>query len=227
MYSSTTDNSKPQTLGRRALLKWLTGTSAAIALGVIGAIAIPDARASRFIRPIRYRAPRLPRRPPRVWSPVRAGAGKTATTAMQASVARAQAALTVTSGTARTQLRNALSTSGKSLKHGRSWNAHHVLNWEFRKHPTLAKAAKGGFNINGVENGLRIPQRSHKLVHSQVNNSANRQAVTKLLDDLKVRRPHYTPAQTATVVRNHVRLWKYDVIKTDPLLTQFNREVML
>ena len=180
---------------------------------------------------IRYRMPRLPRRPPRVWRPtntVARGLSGRAVAAMRIRINEARKALTVSDTAARAQLRKSLSAPSKTFKNikksGEQWDAHHVIQWEHRKHPTLAKAADGGFNINRIENGIRIPQTLHKKVHSQMNNSSNRQAVKDLLNGLQKNRPNYTPAQTATVLRNHARQWKYDIMRADPLLERFNKE---
>ncbi|MEM8500182.1 MAG: hypothetical protein AAF542_19345 [Pseudomonadota bacterium] len=171
--------------------------------------------------PISYKSRPIPARAPKVRVP------KYSTTthkvAIQRKIDRAKAALNVHGNTARSQLRNALANGGKKYKMGRDWNAHHMIYWRHRDHDTIKKAAKGGYNVNGVENGLRIPKSTHKNIHfADVNND---KAITKLLDDLHSKRSYFTPQQTATVVRNHVRMWKYDAIKQRPLIATFNPEV--
>lgn len=216
---------------RRSFMKRCMSCIAVIALPV-SALTITSTAEARLRIPIKYRPPRLPVRAPRIRSLPRGGGRgvsrlpPSAESLFQSRIQSARRALTVTDGTARAQLRNALSLSGNRLKLGRDWNAHHVVYWEFRQHPTLIKAAKGGFNISGIENGIRIPQKLHKNIHSSMNNSENRKAISKLLDDLQFKRPNYTPQQTATVLSNHARMWKYDTIKTDPLMKQFNSEVV-
>ncbi|MEG2269128.1 MAG: AHH domain-containing protein, partial [Acinetobacter sp.] len=57
--------------------------------------------------------------------------------------------LNVSQNTARAHLRT--NTSGKA-----SEQAHHIIPWELRSHPLIQRASKGGFNINGSENGVRL-----------------------------------------------------------------------
>jgi HNH/ENDO VII superfamily nuclease len=143
------------------------------------ATAAGGGKAAAMLR-FRYSAPRLP---------VRAPIARAV-----ASLPRAReaglAALAVSPSAARSQLRRALS-NGPGMRIGRAWNAHHVVPLEFRSHPTIAKAARGGFNMNGASNGLRIPLSQHQRLHSAINDSHNRQAVVKLLDDLQQTRAHY------------------------------------
>lgn len=211
-----------KTYSRRDFIKSLAVTSVVCVLGASASImSTPvDAKLGRLIR---YRTPRIPRTPPRIRLSARQTQG--VALAQKRYISKARSALTVSPSTARTQIRNSLNLAAKRYKLGRSWNAHHVVYWDFRKHQTMRKAAKGGFNINGVENGLRIPKSVHKDVHSQLNDASNRKQIRRLLDELETNKKHYTPAQTATVLRNNVRDWKYDVMQMQPLMKGFNKEV--
>ncbi|HEX9952129.1 MAG TPA: SpvB/TcaC N-terminal domain-containing protein, partial [Rubricoccaceae bacterium] len=40
---------------------------------------------------------------------------------------------------------------------GRGMQAHHVIPWELRNAPLVQRAARGGFNVNGPENGVFLP----------------------------------------------------------------------
>jgi len=208
-------------MNRRSVLGRLSAL--AVAIGV-GAVATPSTAYARFR--IKYRPARVPKphRAPRVTVAPRTNTR--AYTARVSQIDRSMRALKVTGGTARTQMRNALANGAKNLRLGRDWNAHHVIHWKQRTHPTMIKAARGGFNINGPENGLRIPTKLHKQVHSAANDKKNIAQINKLMDDLHKTRPHYAAAQTATVVRNHARMWKYDTMGKEPLLQQFNREIV-
>ncbi len=67
---------------------------------------------------------------------------------------------------ARNTLRQTINPSKR-----RGVDAHHVVPWKLRSHPVVQKAAKGGFNINGRENGILISTRIHakSLGHPKYN----------------------------------------------------------
>jgi len=217
-------NNERLVLSRRSMLR-----SIAVSM-FVGVCAAPSAALGqdrfggvfrRTAAPIRYRAPRIPTRPPRVRR-ITPTSPPAIVTAHKARVARSVNALTVSANTARTHLRAALNTGKFKTKSGGAWNAHHVIPLKLRGHPTIAKAAQGGLNINSKSNGLRIPATRHKEIHSRLNNSHNQAQVQSLLDNLQKTRPHYTNVQVATVVRNNIRMWKYDTMKMEPLMKQFN-----
>lgn len=205
-------------------------TIGAFCLGAVsglGAIAVAPREAEALPRvppvpriPV-YRPPRIPARPPR---PAPVAVRPRTVPVVKQRINSAMKALTVTDSTARRQLRNNLSTGVKKKKLGHSWQAHHVIYWDFRSHPTMAKAARGGFNMNDIGNGIRIPRTTHQNVHSALNDPKNRSTIQTLLEDMHTKHAYYTPEQTATVVRNHVRMWKYDIIGKDPLMQTFNFE---
>jgi hypothetical protein len=65
---------------------------------------------------------------------------------------------------------------------GDGLSAHHLIPWEFKDHPVVQAAARGGFNMNGVENGVLLPRAVHPqgFKHPQYNSQ-----VGALLDDLQ------------------------------------------
>jgi hypothetical protein len=80
--------------------------------------------------------------------------------------------LTVSDNNARRDLRRALvkqmnRVNGTSLptdKTPAGVRPHHLIGWEHKDHPVVKAAARGGFNINGVENGIFLDSR---VVHPQ------------------------------------------------------------
>src|SRR5262249_25414476 len=58
--------------------------------------------------------------------------------------------LTVSDSNARNRLNRKM--GGKASHPGEP--AHHVIPWDLRDHPVIQRAAKGGFNFNGRDNGI-------------------------------------------------------------------------
>ena len=64
---------------------------------------------------------------------------------------------------------------------------------------TIQKAAKGGFNINGAENGIRLGSNQHLGSHPKYNN-----AIVKKLERLHKANPNMGTKQAADAVRGYV-----------------------
>jgi hypothetical protein len=75
-------------------------------------------------------------------------------------------------------------------------SAHHIIPWEFNDHPVVEAAARGGFNMNGVENGVLLSRDVHPqgFKHPQYS-----MEVETLLDDLHT--INISDTQTANVLR--------------------------
>lgn len=106
--------------------------------------------------------------------------------------------LGVDSGKARTHLRKALNSQSDAV-------AHHLIPWKFRDHPLVEKAASGGFNINGFENGVNITVSSgrHKGPHLRYND-----AIETVLDSVHRNYPDMTSRQAQVVLSNYASMLK-------------------
>jgi hypothetical protein len=72
---------------------------------------------------------------------------------------------------ARRHLRRSVKGSGEQV--------HHIIPWETRSHELIQRAARGGFNINGARNGIRLGTEQHLGPHKKYND-----AVVKKLDQI-------------------------------------------
>lgn len=82
---------------------------------------------------------------------------------------------------------------------GTGGQAHHILPWELRDHEVIKRAARGGFNINGANNGIRLNLIQHLGSHPKYN-----AGVRKKLDRILADRPGISDADAATAVQNYV-----------------------
>jgi len=106
-------------------------------------------------------------------------------------IAKAVSALGVAKSTARTHLRTAL---GQGLG-----AAHHIIPWQHRTHDLIQAAARGGFNINGRLNGIRLSSAFHFRSHARYN-----AAIGRKLDALWTNNPGLTSAQYANLLMGYV-----------------------
>jgi hypothetical protein len=95
--------------------------------------------------------------------------------------------LKVSGGAARIHLGNAL---GEGIG-----DAHHLIPWSTRNHPLVLKAAQGGFNINGAENGVRL------LDHAYGGHLGYIKDVRGMLDAYQSLNPGLNPDQAAHLLR--------------------------
>lgn len=80
--------------------------------------------------------------------------------------------------------------------------ATHVIPFKNRNHDAVKRAARGGFNFNGNQNGIRLPNGTYpKNYSNMVFNRLNR--INKIAT-----KSGFTDKQTASLVRNHVRSLK-------------------
>jgi hypothetical protein len=86
-------------------------------------------------------------------------------------------------------------------KPGDGKSAHHIIPWEWRDDPVVKAAAKGGFNMNGTENGILLSSRNPRRIHPQgfKHPDYNRE-VGEMLDKIGTRT--LTPAQAAKTLKN-------------------------
>lgn len=85
----------------------------------------------------------------------------------------------------------------KNLGSG-SGAAHHIIPWGLRDHPLVKKAAQGGFNINGIENGIRLGKNQHNGYHRKLN-----KAVEIVLSDLYNKNPNITSQDAALLLTKY------------------------
>ena len=109
--------------------------------------------------------------------------------------------LNVSSQTARDHLR--ANTSGNP-----SHQAHHIIPWQLRTHPLVQRASKGGFNINGAENGVRLA--NHNGSHRYYN-----QRVADYLNQLQKTNPNMTNQQAANSLKNFTNELRATLRKMD------------
>jgi hypothetical protein len=96
--------------------------------------------------------------------------------------------LEISENAARRHLRNALE--------GGEGQAHHIIPWEARDHELIKRAAEGGFNINGANNGIRLGPEIHMGSHAKYND-----AVISKLDSILSANPNISPQDAAQAVQ--------------------------
>jgi hypothetical protein len=101
--------------------------------------------------------------------------------------------LTRDRGNATRSLRNALNTNSAVER------PHHIITWEMKDHPVVQAAARGGFNINGANNGINLPLTVHPQGARHPRYNA---AIGQLLDNLKSL--NLTDVETAVEVQTLV-----------------------
>jgi len=99
--------------------------------------------------------------------------------------------LVLTGNQARAKLRSAMQTVKGAV-------AHHVIPWEARSHPLVQKAAKGGFNMNGSNNGVSLGPDQHWTSHPHYN-----EAVLSKLDNIMAANPNISDAQAAKLIQDY------------------------
>jgi hypothetical protein len=70
--------------------------------------------------------------------------------------------------------------------------AHHIIPFEMRSHDLVQRAARGGFNMNGANNGIRLDLEQHLGSHPRYN-----AAVSKKLDDILQANPRISDVGAA------------------------------
>jgi hypothetical protein len=75
--------------------------------------------------------------------------------------------------------------------------AHHVIPWELKVHPFVQKAAAGGFNLNGANNGFHISSDIHPGSHPNYNYT-----VWEEVDTLAKANPNISDSQAATLLQS-------------------------
>jgi len=99
--------------------------------------------------------------------------------------------LTLSGNQARARLRTALGRNPGT-------SAHHVIPYETRYHEVVQKAAKGGFNMNGANNGIRLGPDQHWTQHPAYND-----AVWQKLDRIQEANPNSSNLHAATLVQEY------------------------
>ncbi|XZE20902.1 AHH domain-containing protein [Pirellulaceae bacterium SH449] len=114
--------------------------------------------------------------------------------------------LGVSHNRARAKLRSAL---GSSAPH----QAHHIIPWETRSHDLVQRAARGGFNINGAENGISLARTQHLGSHPRYN-----AAVKRKLDELLSNNPGLSDSQYADLLRGYVEQLRNGLTTSNSML---------
>lgn len=99
--------------------------------------------------------------------------------------------LATTAQAARRHLRRSVPGTGGQV--------HHIIPWESRTHDFVQRAARGGFNINGAGNGIRLELTQHLGSHPRYN-----AAITKKLNSLLRSNPDISDANAAKLLQNYV-----------------------
>ncbi|MEJ7595477.1 MAG: RHS repeat-associated core domain-containing protein, partial [Planctomycetaceae bacterium] len=99
--------------------------------------------------------------------------------------------LAVDSQTARRHLRrNTPGTGGQ---------AHHIVPFDSRSHDLVQRAARGGFNMNGANNGIRLDLTQHLGSHPRYN-----AAITKKLNEILSAAPGISDSDAAKALQAYV-----------------------
>lgn len=77
--------------------------------------------------------------------------------------------------------------------------AHHIVPFETRTHELVQRAARGGFNMNGANNGIRLDLSQHLGSHPKYNS-----AITKKLDEILRTKPNISDVEAAELLQNYV-----------------------
>ena len=104
--------------------------------------------------------------------------------------------LNVSANAARRHLR-------RSVGGARGGQVHHVIPWEWRNHPLVRKAAKGGFNMNGSNNAIRLTLTQHNGSHDDYS-----QAVLKRLDAMLKTNPQISNVDAANAIQGYANTLK-------------------
>jgi|GEM_PF-3305815 len=98
--------------------------------------------------------------------------------------------LGVSDNSARRSLNNAVA--------GEGGQAHHVIPWQMRSHELVKRAAAGGFNMNGANNGIRLGANQHLGSHSLYN-----EAIMTKLNSLLKANPEMSNADAAKALQEY------------------------
>ena len=98
---------------------------------------------------------------------------------------------------ARARLRSAL-----GLVRGSADEAHHLIPVGLRDHDVVQRAARGGFNFNGVDNGVAMTFDRHRGVNIFHHNKYN-EAIRSRLERELLGTPNMTDAQAADFLRSY------------------------
>lgn len=91
--------------------------------------------------------------------------------------------------------------------------AHHIIPWELRENELVKRAAKGGFNINGAENGIRLGPEVHLGSHPKYN-----EAVAAKLNSILDTNPNISPEEAAEAVRSYADQLRAGLKRTESKL---------
>jgi hypothetical protein len=109
--------------------------------------------------------------------------------------------LSLTSQAARRHLREAVPGTGGQ--------AHHIVPWEARTHELVERAARGGFNINGANNGIRLDVTQHFGPHSKYN-----EAVMSRLDSIFRSNPGISDDAAAAALQGYADQLRSGLIRS-------------
>jgi RHS repeat-associated protein len=110
--------------------------------------------------------------------------------------------LEVSANVARAHLREALGAG--------EGQAHHIIPWELRNNELMKRAAEGGFNINGAENGIRLGQDIHYGSHAKYN-----AAVESKLNSILKSNPNLSPQEAAKGVQGFANQLRAGLQRTE------------
>ena len=116
--------------------------------------------------------------------------------------------LTVSADVARARLRSAL-----GLARGNADEAHHLIPLGLRDHDIVQRAARGGFNFNGIDNGVAMSFDRHRGVNIFHHNKYN-DAIRSRLERELLNNPNMTDAQAADFLRTYAEQLRNAINKT-------------
>jgi len=114
-------------------------------------------------------------------------------------------------------LRNNMSITDPNMQ------AHHVIPYSQRNHPLVQLAAQAGWDINGLYNGIGLPDNDilgveMGLIYHSGNHPQYNTDVTELLDAYYTvaRDKHWTPADAANALLGIIQGLTYTIRNTEP-----------
>lgn len=96
---------------------------------------------------------------------------------------------------------------------GTGGQVHHLIPWEMRENELVKRAAEGGFNINGAENGIRLGEDIHFGSHPNYN-----AAVENKLNSILQANPNISPNDAAQAVRGYAEQLRAGIQRTESKL---------
>ena len=116
--------------------------------------------------------------------------------------------LSVSGDVARSRLRSAF-----GLERGNVNEGHHLIPWGERSHGVVERAARGGYNFNGLDNGVVMPFDRHRGVNIYHHDRYNT-AIRKRLDRELLANPNMTDVKAAEFLRSYTNRLRAAIQRT-------------